>query len=196
MDLFDERSPPPVSKDIGCDADEMNGSIAESGTPCSRSALLERIVRPAPESSRNSMVYERLATGGEPEATTAGHGRKDPMKHGTADTRSARRGWADKLKTGAIVSMSRSIMLPVEYGGTGDVGTRVASLASLPLATPTAAATVAGTRRRRLDLGLERGVLELFLSVFVVLLVFALAFSTFVFPGNAFLRARSRGARS
>ena len=92
MDWFDERSPPPVSKDIGCDADDMNGSTADSGTPCSRSALLDNIVRPAPESSRNSMVYERLATGGEPEATTAGQGRKEPTKQGTAETRSARRG--------------------------------------------------------------------------------------------------------
>ena len=111
------------------------------------------------------MVYDRLATGGELEATTAGLWRNEPMKQGTADTRSARRGWAERLKTGAMVSMRRSIMLPVEYGGVGEVGTRAASLPSLPLATPTAAATVAWTFRRCRDLGLRRGCVFSFLSL-------------------------------
>ena len=56
-------------------------------------------------------------------------------------------------------------MLPVEYGGFGEVGTRAASLPSLPLATPTAAATVAWTFLRCLVLGLRRGCPLSFLSL-------------------------------
>ena len=56
-------------------------------------------------------------------------------------------------------------MLPVEYGGVGEVGTRAASLPSLPLATPTAAATVAWTFRRCRDLGLRRVCVFSFLSL-------------------------------
>ena len=55
-------------------------------------------------------------------------------------------------------------MLPVEYGGDGVDGTLVASLSPLALATPTAAATVAGTRRRCRDLGLRLGSFFSFLS--------------------------------
>ena len=57
-DLFDVRSPPPVSKEMGSEALVTKGEIAESGTPCSLSALFDRMVLPAPLSFKNSMTKE------------------------------------------------------------------------------------------------------------------------------------------
>ena len=72
---------------MGSEALVTNGEIAESGTPCSLSALLDRMVLPAPLSFKNSMTYEPLEealTRGLNAAATGHDARNLPTKLGMA----------------------------------------------------------------------------------------------------------------